>query len=151
MYRPWEQWAVLGWHSGADPGVGYLRILCSLSGQGKYLLTSMFFHHNISIHWTKVLIYWIIERNIYILKKSTLEILGHLVFDRPVTFNVTFLFQKPWLGFLCPRPERSAEASSNQIVCASICLSFCLSVCLSFRNSVPLTNKVQFKVWEMIQ
>ena len=42
--------------------------------------------------------------------------------------------------FLCPRPERSAGASSNQI----FRLFVCLSVCLSVSNSVPLSNKVQY-------
>ena len=41
--------------------------------------------------------------------------------------------------FLCPRPERSAQASSNRIVRPFVRPSVCLSV----RNSVPLTNKVQ--------
>ena len=42
--------------------------------------------------------------------------------------------------FLCPRPERSATASSVWIVCPSVRLSVRLSV----HNSVPLTNKVQY-------
>ena len=42
--------------------------------------------------------------------------------------------------FLCPGLKGPPGASSNRIVCPSVCLSVCLSV----RNSVPLTNKVQY-------
>ena len=48
------------------------------------------------------------------------------------------------MQFLCPRPERSAGASSNRIVRLSIRPFVHLSVRLSVHNSVPLTNKVQY-------
>ena len=42
--------------------------------------------------------------------------------------------------FYAPGLKGPPGASSNRIVCPSVCLFVCLSV----RNSVPLTNKVQY-------
>ena len=63
-----------------------------------------------------------------------------------ISLNVTLTYNKPnqtktdWVDFLCPRPERSTGASSNLIVRLSV-RPF---VCPFVRNSVPLTNKVQY-------
>ena len=50
------------------------------------------------------------------------------------------------ITFYAPGLKDPPGASSNRIVCPSVCvcLSICLSVHLSVGNSVPLTNKVQY-------
>ena len=50
--------------------------------------------------------------------------------------------------FYAPGLKGPPGASNNRIVRPSVHPSVCLSVCLSVRNSVPLTNKVQYlKFW----
>ena len=76
---------------------------------------------------------------------DTLKSSPCLWMDSFVFLSVIFAILKiNILSFYAPGLKGPPGASSNRIVCPSVCLSVRPSVRLSVRNSVPLTNKVQY-------
>ena len=65
--------------------------------------------------------------------------------NRSPSSTLRFLVIKA--NFYAPGLKGPRGASSNWIVCPSVHPSVCPSVYLSVRNSVPLTNKVQYGWW----
>ena len=84
---------------------------------------------------------------LFMMRGGTLLILGHGVKGQGQLWHSLYktLWARYRLQFLCPRPERSAGAFSNWIVCPSVRLLVRLYVITS-RLQSPI-----IKVWVMIQ